>query len=56
MRKVSLQVGTVRAELRSVNAKIDLDKGQQPLHQPGSNNKYILPLQHMLKRFENKNP
>ena len=35
---------------------ITLDTRQQPLHQPGSNDKYILPLQHMLKGFENKDP
>ena len=51
-----VQVGTVRAELRGVNSKIALDTGRQPLHQPGSNNKYILPLQRMLKGLENKDP
>ena len=51
-----LQVGTVRAALGGVNANISLETGLQPLHQPGSNNKYILPLQHMLKVFENKGP
>ena len=51
-----VQVGTVRASLESVNTNIALDVGRQPLHQPGSNNKYILPLQHMLKGFENKDP
>ena len=34
-----VQFGTVRAALGGVNAKIALDTGQQPLHQPGSNNK-----------------
>ena len=62
VRKVShvrgkqVQVGTVRAALGGVNTKIVLDIWIQPLHQPGSNNKYILPLQHMLKGFENKDP
>ena len=51
-----VQVGTVRAALGGVNANIDLDTGQQPLHQPVSNNKSILSLQHMLKGFENKDP
>ena len=51
-----VQVVTVRASLVGVNANISLDTGQQPLYQPGSNNKYILPLQHMLKGFENKYP
>ena len=51
-----VQVGTVLAALGDVNAEISLDTGQQPLHQPGSNEKYILPLQHMLKGFENKYP
>ena len=49
-----VQVGTVRAAIRGVNAKISLDTGQKPLHQPGSNDRYILPLQYMLKGFENK--
>ena len=49
-----VQVGTVRAALGGVNANIVLDTGRQPLHQPGSNYKYILPLQHMLKGFEKK--
>ena len=51
-----VQFGTVRAALGVVNAKIALDTGRQPLHQPGSNKKYILPLQHMLKGFEKKRP
>ena len=51
-----VKVGTVRAALGGVNTKIDMDTGRQLLHQPGSNNKYILPLQHMLKGFENKDP
>ena len=51
-----VQLGAVRAALEGVNSKIYLDTGRQPLHQPESNNKYILPLQHMLKRFENKEP
>ena len=50
-----VQVGTVRAALVGVNANIALDTGQKPIHQSGSNNKYILPLQHMLKGFEKKN-
>ena len=48
--------GTVCASLRGFNAKIDLDTGQQPLHQSRLNDKYILPLQHMLKGFEVKDP
>ena len=62
MRKVShrcgkqVQVWTVCAELGGVNVKIALGTGWQPLHQPGSNYKYILPIQHMLKGFENKDP
>ena len=51
-----VQVVTVLAELVGVKANIALDTGQQPLHQPGANDKYILPLQHMLKTFENKDP
>ena len=51
-----VQVGTVCAALGGVNVKISLDTGQQPRHQPRSNEKYILPLRHMLKRFKNKNP
>ena len=46
----------MRAALGGVNANIALDTRQQPLHQPGSNNKYILPLQHILKGFEKKYP
>ena len=56
VRGKQVQVGTVRAELGGVNAKISLRTGQQTLHQPGSNDKYILLLQHMLKEFENKDP
>ena len=44
-----VQVITVCAALGGFNAKISLDTGRQPLYQHGSNNKYILPLQHMLK-------
>ena len=51
-----VQVGTVCAALRGINMKISLDTGRQPLHQPWSNDKYILPLQHMSKGFENKDP
>ena len=51
-----VQVGTVRAALGVVNASIALDTAQKPLHEPESNNKYILPLQHMLQRFEKKDP
>ena len=51
-----VQVGTVSASLRGVNTKIDLDTGQQPLHEPGSNDKYIIPIEHIIKRFENKDP
>ena len=51
-----VQVGTVRAALGGVNANIYLDIGQQPLHQLGSKDTYILPIQHMLKGFENKDP
>ena len=46
-----VQVGTVCAALGGVSAKIALDTGRQPLHQPGPNDKHILPLQHMLKGF-----
>ena len=46
----------MRAALGGVNTKIALDTGQQPLQQPGSNKKYILPLLHMLKGFEKKDP
>ena len=55
-RRKQVQVGTVRAILTGVNTKIALDTGRQILYQPGSNDKYILPLQHMLKVFENKDP
>ena len=51
-----VHIGTVRAALGGVNTKIALYTGRQPLHQPGSNDKYILPLQHILKGFENKDP
>ena len=51
-----VQAGTVRAVLGVVNAKIKRDTGREPLHQLGSNDKYILPLQHMLKGFEKKDP
>ena len=51
-----VQVGTVRAALGGVKAKIALNTGRQTLHRPGSNNKYIRTLQHMLKGFENKDP
>ena len=50
-----VQVGTVCVALGGVNAKIALDTGWQPLCQPGSNKKYILLPQHMLKGFEKKN-
>ena len=43
------QIGTVRAALVYVNAKIVLDTGQKTLHQPGSKDKCILLLQHMIK-------
>ena len=49
-----IQVGKVHAALGGVNTNISLDTGQQPFHQPGSNKKYFLPLQHMLKVFEKK--
>ena len=49
-----VQFGIVCAELRGVNTKIALVIERQTLHQPGSNDKYILPLQHMLKGFEKK--
>ena len=55
-REKQVKVETVRAALGGVNAKIVLDTGRQPLHQPGSNDKYIIPLQHMLKGFKNKYP
>ena len=56
-REKQVQVGTVYAALGGVNANIaPLDAGREPLHQPGSNDKYILPLQHMLKEFEKKDP
>ena len=51
-----VQLRKVRASLGGVNANIALDTGQQPLHQPGSIDKYILPLKHMLKVFEHKDP
>ena len=51
-----VQVRILHSSLGGVNTKIALDTGRQPLHQPGSNEKYILPLQHMLKGFENKYP
>ena len=43
-------------ELRGVNANIALDTGQEPLHQPWSNIKYILLIWHMLKGFDYKDP
>ena len=46
-----VKVRTVRAALGGVNANIALDTGRQPLHQHGSNDKYTLLLQHMLKGF-----
>ena len=49
-----VQVGTVHAALGGVNANIYLYTGRQPLRQPESNDKYILPLQHIIKGFENK--
>ena len=49
-----VQVGIVRAALGGVNVKIALYTGRQPIHQPGSNEKYILPLQLLLKGFEKK--
>ena len=51
-----VQVGTVSAALGGVNVKIAQYTGQQPLHQPGPNEKYIISLLHMIKRFENKDP
>ena len=47
---------TVHATLGGINTKIALDIGRQPLHHHGSNEKYILRLQHMLKGFEKKDP
>ena len=55
-REKQVQVVTVNAALRGANAKIYLDTGRKPFHQPGSNDKYIIPLQHTLKGFENKEP
>ena len=49
-----VKVLTVCATLGGVNAKISLETGRQPFHQPGSNNKNNLPLQHMLKGFKKK--
>ena len=51
-----VQILIVLAALVGVNAKISLYTGRQSLHKPGSNDKYILPLQHMLAGFENKDP
>ena len=51
-----IQVGTVCEALVGVNTNTYLEKWRQPLHQPGSNENYILPLQHMLKGLENKEP
>ena len=49
-----VQVETVCAALGSFNVNIPLDTWIQPLHQPGSDDKYTRPLQQMLKGFKNK--
>ena len=51
-----VHIVTVRAALRGFNANLALDTGRQTLHQPGSNNKYILPLQYIIKEFKNIDP
>ena len=46
-----VQVRTVREALGGVNATITLDTGRQPIHQPGSNDKYILLIQHKIHQL-----
>ena len=56
VRGKQIQVGTVREAIGGDNAKIYLDTWRKPLHQPVPNDKYILPLQYIIKGFENKDP
>ena len=51
-----VKTGSVRAALVGVNAKISLDTGCQPLHEDGAIEKYVFPIQHMLKGFEREDP
>ena len=51
-----VQTGSVRAALGGVNATIALDTGRRPLHEKGAVEKYVLPIQHMLKGFEREDP
>ena len=45
-----VSAGSVGTGLGGVTTQIGLDRGERPLHQPGSD-KFILPIQHMLAGF-----